>query len=50
MEFLAVGGQLGHQSLKAVFLGAQSGLKDKTSPSGKKQATNSSHGEKKLRH
>lgn len=46
MEFLTVGGQLGHQSLKAVLLGAQSGLKVKTTPSGKKQAANNSHGKK----
>lgn len=44
MEFLTVGGQLGHQSLKAVLLGAQSGLKNKTTPSGKKQAANNRHG------
>lgn len=44
MKFLAVGGQLGHQSLKAVLLGAQSGLKDKITPSGKKEAAKNSHG------
>lgn len=46
MKFLAVGGQLGHQSLKAVLLGAQSGLKDKITPSGKKEAAKNSHGKK----
>lgn len=46
MKLLAVRGQLGYQSLKAVLLGAQSGLKDKITPSGKKEAAKNSRGKK----